>query len=577
MCLKVKERCEPLLHQINFKWPQVLDCTNLPDKHSVGGMCIEPPGSYDAEPDHESHFNQLINHPNTHNKEYSEFPNYEKNIALEEYEDVGDYIEIGNNPSHPNDAINRMPVGMQKNNLLKILDVLKNARQPTPPPKINSHLSGISKNHKNQESMFKLDEADIRCPPRYVYVGQFIDRRGNESCVARCDVDVMYKKTDKNFAEVWMLIWAVFCFASTLLTFFTYAIKPSRFQYPQKPIIFLSCCCFMVSCGYILRVIIGSSAISCEALRPGVKFIIQEGVGNTWCIVVFLILYYFGMAGLIWWVNLTISFYLSSARQWSSEAIESKSNFFHIASWTIPAIKTIIILTLRKVDGDELTGTCYVGNQDTRSMIFFVLLPLLAYLTVGIIFILTGFIAMFRIRRDLKGEGTNVSKFDRLMVKIGTFSFLYTAPVSCVIGCLIYSNMNHSIWKHRSLLTPCRYLDSTPNAVDCSLEKSIPNVGVHMLRIFMLLIIGTASGIWSWSPKTLQTWKHFFSSYAFKSQKTNILMSETDTKQNSFGNYNKEKNMIDFNKLSTSNNTNESTFSRPTSSDAIYQVPTFDD
>jgi hypothetical protein len=109
--------------------------------------------------------------------------------------------------------------------------------------------------------------------------------------------------------------------------------------------------------------------------RDGTEYLIQEGLENTWCIIVFLLMYFFGMASQLWWVILTVTWFLAAGRKWGQEAIEALSSYFHLAAWAIPAIKTIVILTMRRVDGDELTGLCYVGNQDISALTGFVLIP----------------------------------------------------------------------------------------------------------------------------------------------------------------------------------------------------------
>jgi hypothetical protein len=40
----------------------------------------------------------------------------------------------------------------------------------------------------------------------------------------------------------------------------------------------------------------------------------------------------------------------------------------------------------------------------------------------GTFFILAGFVALFRIRNNLKQEGTNIRKLEKLMAKIGVFA-----------------------------------------------------------------------------------------------------------------------------------------------------------
>lgn len=57
-----------------------------------------------------------------------------------------------------------------------------------------------------------------------------------------------------------------------------------------------------------------------------------------------------------------------------------------------------------QVDGDELTGICYVGHLRGWAHLAFVVAPLSALLALGTLFIVLGFVALFRIRRTIKSE-----------------------------------------------------------------------------------------------------------------------------------------------------------------------------
>ncbi|ELU07504.1 hypothetical protein CAPTEDRAFT_176783 [Capitella teleta] len=346
------------------------------------------------------------------------------------------------------------------------------------------------------------------CSERFVYV----EKPGNnQTCSPRCNMDVYFRQEDKKFAEVWMLVWASLCLASTLVTVLTFLIDSTRFKYPERPIIFLSMCYTIYSLAYLARAFLGPDTIACDSNKHGEKFIIQEGLESTWCILVFLVLYFFGMASSIWWVVLTLTWYLAAGRKWGREAIQSLSSYFHLAAWAVPAIKTIVILTMRRVDGDELTGLCYVGNQDQSALVGFVLVPLFAYLFIGTAFILAGFLAMFRIRHNLKQDGTNIRKLEQLMAKLGVFSVLYTVPATCVIGCHLYEHMNSDHWRQQAMQKDCRIGRTGPKAgqLDCSLDASIPTVEVYMLKIFMSMVVGITSGMWVWSSKSLSSWNNF--------------------------------------------------------------------
>lgn len=356
---------------------------------------------------------------------------------------------------------------------------------------------------------------------KFVYVEK------KDRCVVKCREDVYFKKSDKRFSDVWLLTWSTLCFLSTLVTVLTYLIDRSRFKYPERPIIYLAFCYNLYSIAYLIRLIAKPEGISCSANG---KHLIVDGLNTAGCSIVFLLLYYFGMASSIWWVLLTVTWFLSAALKWSQEAIEHKSTYFHAVAWVIPAIQTITALSMRKVDADELTGLCYVGNQNVKSLAGFVLVPLCVYLVIGTTFLLGGFIALFRIRSVLKDRDTNTQKLEKLMVRIGVFSVLYTLPATAVIACFVYEYSNMESWQN----------DVETNCVNVSTDKcnlvSRPKQEIYMVRYFMSLVVGITSGMWVWSTKTFKSWRlcynrKFSKNYHRKEVKQQPLLVHTSTEK----------------------------------------------
>ncbi|EDO38567.1 predicted protein [Nematostella vectensis] len=335
---------------------------------------------------------------------------------------------------------------------------------------------------------------------KYTYVEKY------DQCVPQCKSDLMFSSNNKRFANVWISVWSVLCFISTAVTVLTFVIDTSRFKYPERPIIFLSLCYNLYSLGYIVRVTAGRNEVICDETE---SFVIRAGMNiadHACCSVVFLLLYYFGMASAVWWVVLTFAWFLAAGRKWGQEAIERKATYFHAVAWTVPAIQTIMALIMRKVDADELTGLCYVGNMDYENLANYVLTPLCLYLLVGTFFLLAGFVSLFRIRTVLKNKETNTDKLEKLIVRIGVFSVLYTIPVSAVIACSFYEYNNMDVWKVRAPFNTyiCR-------GDQACLENYGPSIEVFIVKYFMLLIIGITSNMWIWSTKTFKSWRKFYS------------------------------------------------------------------
>ena len=83
------------------------------------------------------------------------------------------------------------------------------------------------------------------------------------SCAPRCGADAYYRAEDKRFVVRWMTGWAWLCFISTLFTLLTFWVEPSRFRYPERPIVFLALCYNFVSILYIVRGAMGPESLSC--------------------------------------------------------------------------------------------------------------------------------------------------------------------------------------------------------------------------------------------------------------------------------------------------------------------------
>ncbi|KAL1517391.1 hypothetical protein ABEB36_001160 [Hypothenemus hampei] len=320
---------------------------------------------------------------------------------------------------------------------------------------------------------------------------------GVPNCAFPCK-ETYFSPEEKEFASIWISLWSGLCAISTLMTLTTFFIETERFKYPERPIVFLSACYFLVSVGYLLRVGFGHEAVACEG-----AMIRYSSTGPSLCTLVFLLVYFFGMASSIWWVILSLTWFLAAGLKWGNEAIASYAQCFHIAAWLIPTLQTLGVLLSGAVDGDPVSGVCYVGNMSVENLQTFVLGPLVIYLILGTSFLLAGFVSLFRIRKVIKkqggaGAGSKADKLEKLMIRIGIFSVLYTVPATIVIGCHLYENAFHNEWL-KSMACSC-----------FNSPKSKPLYSVLMLKYFMALAVGITSGVWIWSGKTLDSWRRLW-------------------------------------------------------------------
>ncbi len=339
------------------------------------------------------------------------------------------------------------------------------------------------------------------CRHPMILLNDMTERRFNNrvetGSVSNCAVPchgVFFSKPEKDVAVFWIGIFAIICCVCTSLTVLTFITDMERFRYPERSIIFLSGCYLMVSIGYIIRSYMGHEPIACDG--PLIRYQ-RTGPAPVSCVVVFLLIYFFGMASSVWWVILTITWFLAAGLKWGNEAIAGYSQYFHLFAWFIPTVKSVTILGIGAIDGDPFTGVCYIGNQDLNNLLAFVILPYCAYIGLGFFFLLAGFISLFRIRKLLR-ERVKADKLEKLMIRIGFFSFLYIVPGTIVVGCYLYEYYYRDIWERH-------------HNCPCAVSPETPYYSVFLLKYIMCLVVGITSGFWIWSGKTIDSWARFYS------------------------------------------------------------------
>ncbi|VDM09453.1 unnamed protein product [Wuchereria bancrofti] len=206
------------------------------------------------------------------------------------------------------------------------------------------------------------------------------------------------------------------------------------------------------------------------------------------------------MAGSVWWVILSLTWVLAAASKWSSEAIASYANYFHFIAWSLPATQTIAVLIFGAVDGDPLSGICYVGNTNVDYLKTFVFAPLTIYLIIGVCFLVVGFFNLWRIRSLMQKHhpgGDNTSKMTQLMSKIGIFSVLYIVPAIFVLMVLSYEQHYRPLWERSQLCNCAEQFDQQADTFTL----------LALIKSASMLVIGWTSGVWIISRKTIQSWK----------------------------------------------------------------------
>lgn len=223
--------------------------------------------------------------------------------------------------------------------------------QPVQPDQIYKH-------YPNAKNYGFVCPVQFRIPKTFEYALK-VGNKVEKDCGAPCN-SMFFSEKERRFSRIWVGTWAIICALSCLFTVMTFLIDTDRFRYPERPIIFLSVCYLMVAITYVIG-FFAEDTISCREPFPApdgmaVQTVstITQGTKYELCTILFMVLYFFSMASSIWWVVLTLTWFLAAGLKWGHEAIEANSQYFHLAAWAVPAMKTITILAMGKVEGKIL-------------------------------------------------------------------------------------------------------------------------------------------------------------------------------------------------------------------------------
>jgi len=338
---------------------------------------------------------------------------------------------------------------------------------------------------------------------------------GESACGIPCG-GLYFSETERNkVAPAFVLVLSLFCVMSTVFSVTTFLIDRLRFHYPERPIVFLCTCYLAISIVFVVGTVSklssddGSTSFACSGENRSFvfqKLPFKSGEGVSFkagsCVTTFVFLYFFQMAAAVWWDILTFTWFLAATFKWGEEAIERFWMIYHGIGWGLPTLQVIFVMSLRLVDGDQLTGVCSVGNFDRTALGVFVFMPLTIYLLTGMVFLVIGFSALLNIRIQVKRDVQKAQKLGKLIMRIGVFSFLYIVPNFVVILLYIYELVGQESWEEDQVMNrACLNSESD----DCNR----PEFAAFFLKYLMMLVVGITSCFWVFSVKTIIAWRKF--------------------------------------------------------------------
>lgn len=324
-------------------------------------------------------------------------------------------------------------------------------------------------------------EQDLRehgCPPAHT-------RAPTGECWPACGQPAQYTQSDKRTAEILMTTLAWFSLLSTSFALLTFCAEPSRYRYPERPVVWMAACHAIIALAYVARGWLGAKIVSCSGTTLAV-----DGLASTTCVAFFSITYYFTLAADAWFANACVAWYLTAASEWSTEALERAAAYLHAVSWGWAGAWTAAALALRRVTADELTGTCVVSDAAAAALIG---VPRGALLVTSIALAFGACPGIMRVRRALDSRGAK--RVGRLAARAAACGILYLILAAAGTAVRVYESRLRETHSGLALLA----------ALESGNQEE--TVGSNGLSICLWLACGIAAGAWAWSRKSAVVWR----------------------------------------------------------------------
>ncbi|OQV18791.1 Frizzled-10-B [Hypsibius exemplaris] len=245
-----------------------------------------------------------------------------------------------------------------------------------------------------------------RCPrpEKKVYVQLNQTGSHNHRCALACyNSSLITSSEEKHYAEVFHGIVAGVTGAAALIVLLLLLSRRIQTTEQEKPVYMILLCLCLVAVGYAVR-LVGGRGIGCSDTSPA--YLVRGGMEmpNAGCVAVFVLLFYFGLAGNVWWLILTGVWFSAAVRERESAGVRKMVKRLHLFAWGLPAVLTGVGIAGKLIDTDELTAICYIGQQDSWNLLLLVIIPQATITLAGAAVLLTGFIQLTRRRQALAAK-----------------------------------------------------------------------------------------------------------------------------------------------------------------------------
>ncbi|KAL3273872.1 hypothetical protein HHI36_015298 [Cryptolaemus montrouzieri] len=301
---------------------------------------------------------------------------------------------------------------------------------------------------------------------------------GIEGCGLKCK-DSLYTETEHHQIHKLIGYCAFICILCTLFTTITFLIDwNAANKYPALAIFYINVCFFISYMGWFIQFLSPETRDDIVCKRDGTLRKSEPSASeNLSCVMVFVMVYYFAMAGMVWFVIFSYSWHMTSLQALgkSQERIHKKRAYFHLVAWSLPLILTITTMAVGEIDSDYVTGICFVGFISKTARIGLLLAPSTAALVIGGYIIIRGLILLIKVRNESQE--------------------------------VISEHSNK--WKDSlSVFILCKLTSFSSDYSNCKQENR-PSVAMLQLQLLAAFGVGISMASWVWCEATMHAWERY--------------------------------------------------------------------
>jgi frizzled protein 1/7 len=361
------------------------------------------------------------------------------------------------------------------------------------------------------------------CPKNFEVNSYTLHLNGRKynNCAMPCE-DLYLDRSATKTVRLTIGILAVVCIISSVFTCATFLIDTKRFEYPARPIIIIAFCQLIVATCYLVGFLTHNKIACNDPVEPpkhlpNMKMIRSMTMGNKKgsCTLLFMAMYFFQLSTVLWWLMMTISWYMIAKLKWAPEAVNCVARYFHFTTWTISALLTIYLSVLGDIEGDPLSGTCFISVSNEESMRTFLIIPVTICLVLGCAFLAAGFKSIWDSREILRLKfGDQTDEHFKLVIRIGLYSLLFILFTSIYVYSHQYELSNQSTWKMAWLNRVCKIRDYS---IPCPTKNYIgPHFITFIIKYTATMAIGILSASFMMSEKTAKAYREATAMYHCK-------------------------------------------------------------